>query len=408
MIKKLNVFMLCLLAMASFAQGQGNEPYRVLVAYTTAVANVVQDEIGLVEQMIDDANDIYANSNIGNIAAECVCILEVDYIETGKFSTDLTRFRRPGDNYMDDVHDYRADYRADVCVLLVENGGDTAGLGYQYVPSDYAFIVSEYDQAASNHTFAHEIGHNFGCAHDRTVGGGNNQWYPYGHGYRDPTNNHAWRTVMAYAGFPPEPRVAFFSNPNVNFPETGQAMGTAAYEHNARVKDERIDGRVDPKNYGPVAQFETTPATLNVPVETVESDESRYALATGSITIPNGFTVESGARFSAEIDPGAYGKRRGRRYYDDASEVKSGGQTQFNISASTNSITLSYTLAKEAPVDIRLFNVQGEVVGRLSLGMRQAGYYEENHTFPVKASQIYLVIIQAGNYSIEKKLTYRK
>lgn len=81
------------------------------------------------------------------------------------------------------------------------------------------------------------MGHLFGARHDRAVDNANSP-YQYGHGYVDPNGN--WRTVIAYGnacgGCSREP---YWSNPDVNYPPTGQAMGTSAYEDNARAVAKR-------------------------------------------------------------------------------------------------------------------------------------------------------------------------
>jgi len=64
-----------------------------------------------------------------------------------------------------------------------------------------------------------------------------------------------WQTVMALPNSCPTcERVPFWSNPNVNFPPTGQPMGTNEYENNAQVLNET--------SYN-VRQFRTIPPPLN-------------------------------------------------------------------------------------------------------------------------------------------------
>lgn len=90
------------------------------------------------------------------------------------------------------------------------------------------------------YTFAHEVGHNFGCNHDKgttnACGGGIN------YGFREPTG--AWRSVLsygctggqcdAYAGSGSCSRVPQFSNPNDDYNgfTAGAAAGSAIGETN--------------------------------------------------------------------------------------------------------------------------------------------------------------------------------
>jgi hypothetical protein len=75
----------------------------------------------------------------------------------------------------------------------------------------------------SDFMYAHEIGHNLGCAHDRD--NGSTARFTYSYGLQAPSG--AFRTVMAYAtGFCyPCTRVAHFSNPNVTY--GGEATGVS-------------------------------------------------------------------------------------------------------------------------------------------------------------------------------------
>ncbi|MBL8747112.1 MAG: hypothetical protein JNK58_12250, partial [Phycisphaerae bacterium] len=74
-----------------------------------------------------------------------------------------------------------------------------------------------------NYVYAHELGHNMGCAHDRNNAGGAS--HPFAYGYRTPGNSY--RTVMAYS---PGVWSPYFSNPNVIF--QGFAMGVPVDQPN--------------------------------------------------------------------------------------------------------------------------------------------------------------------------------
>src|SRR5262249_22892410 len=80
-------------------------------------------------------------------------------------------------------------------------------------------------------SFGHELGHLMGARHDWVADDTNNSPYTYNHGFVMATPTapaEPWRTVMAYDCPPPGcPRVPYFSNPNVNYPAGGDAMGVA-------------------------------------------------------------------------------------------------------------------------------------------------------------------------------------
>ena len=101
---------------------------------------------------------------------------------------------------------------------LVHDGSKTDGSGWY----------------CSDLTYAHELGHNMGCAHDRDNAGVNGR-YAYSYGYQAPSA--AFRTVMAYATGCGSPctRVTHFSNPNVTYggAATGVAQGSPDAADNA-------------------------------------------------------------------------------------------------------------------------------------------------------------------------------
>jgi len=106
------------------------------------------------------------------------------------------------------------------------------GIGYLMGSSSgnqsNAFTVTSRTCAVGNLSFAHELGHNMGSAHNPENGGGGTYSYSYGHWI-----NGVFRTVMSYSN----PcswgctRRAYFSNPSVTY--NGYATGTSSRD-NAR------------------------------------------------------------------------------------------------------------------------------------------------------------------------------
>jgi len=94
------------------------------------------------------------------------------------------------------------------------------------------FNVIRWQYGAVEYTFAHEIGHNLGCAHDRLDIDvpGIDSW---ARGYRFRGNDGVeYRTVMAYA---PGTRIPYLSNPNIRFKgvPTGLPAGSGFEADNA-------------------------------------------------------------------------------------------------------------------------------------------------------------------------------
>ncbi|MDH4252464.1 MAG: zinc-dependent metalloprotease [Nitrospira sp.] len=187
----------------------------------------------LITLSVDLANQAYKNSQIA-MQLRLVRAAEVAYAETGNMSTDLTRLQRTNDGFLDQVHQLRNQYKADLVAMIVDNGGPYCGIAYVMANgprasfASYAFSLTDRDCVANN-TLTHELGHNMGDAHDRASGGSG--VFPYSYGYRDPVGK--FRTIMAYAC--PNvscPRVKYFSNPKITI--NGRPAG--------------IDHRVNPTN----------------------------------------------------------------------------------------------------------------------------------------------------------------
>lgn len=187
----------------------------------------------LVALGVDLANQAYSNSGIA-MRLRLARSAEVAYAESGNISTDLMRLQNTTDGFMDQVHQLRNQYKADLVALIVDNGGGYCGIAYVMANgprasfANYAFSVTDRECVANN-TLTHELGHNMGNAHDRASGG--TGVYPYSYGYRDTIGK--FRTIMAYPCPTVScPRVKYFSNPKIKI--NGRSVG--------------IDHRVNPTN----------------------------------------------------------------------------------------------------------------------------------------------------------------
>lgn len=197
----------------------------VLVVYTTEAKNAdggTSQIVAKINLAIAESNQAYANSQVVQRLRLVHASELVGYTEDPDFGTNLSVMRNTSDGVIDGVHTLRNQYGADMVAMIVA-GTQYCGLGYlmQTVSTsfeDRAFTVTSRVCATGYYSFAHELGHNMGCHHDRanaSVGA-----YPYSYGYR--TSNGAWRTIMAYA---PGTRIQYFSNPNVSY--SGFPLGIA-------------------------------------------------------------------------------------------------------------------------------------------------------------------------------------
>ena len=206
----------------------------VIVAYTKKAASNYSDvKRELVDLSIEEANNSFRMSNLGNIKLRLVHAYETDYVEEGQHFDHVWRFADKGDGYMDEIHGLRDKYKADVAVLIVD---DPQGCGLAtrvYADADEAFAVVHHECAATTYSVAHEIGHIIGARHDLNLDKMTTP-FSYGHGF---VNGTKWRDIMSYkescGGCP---RLPVWSSPLVKV--RGEPAGTPDLD-NARVISEQ-------------------------------------------------------------------------------------------------------------------------------------------------------------------------
>ncbi len=225
----------------------------VMVVYTPLAREWADDFGGgihnVIAQAMEKAELVLDNSQVG-ASMRLVHSAQVDYDETQDDSvTHLVRLTEPEDGYMDEVHDWRDQYGADL-VAIFARVSDTGGLAwlltYQAGRPGYAFSLTRVQQAALAYTHIHEMGHNMGCHHhkDQSFQPGPTIWNDW------PANTWSagWRwtgddeghycSVMTYTSgtyFPDgvdHVSVPYFSNPGVDY--QGVPTGHAADGDNAR------------------------------------------------------------------------------------------------------------------------------------------------------------------------------
>ena len=213
---------------------------RVLVVYTPAMQAAQGGATGmkaLIDLMIQSTNQAFEESGI-TPRVVLAHATPVDYVARGP-DMDLTRLENPNDGFMDQVHSLRNKHAADLVHLLtnVSDGlsGKAAQLAFESVAAQGAFAVTA---DGSEAVFVHEIGHNFGLAHDRYTDNTASVVFPYAFGYvnkrafeTDAPETARWQTVMAYptrcsnAGFGCQ-ELLRFSNPNQTY--RGDPLGVPA------------------------------------------------------------------------------------------------------------------------------------------------------------------------------------
>ena len=140
-------------------------------------------------------------------------LAELDYTEVGgDLTTDLQRLQGSADGFLDEVHALREELGADLVHLFVsfdpstsDDGSIVCGRAWVRPPATHAFGVTLVHDRCNN-TFAHEVGHNLGVAHDRYQkftyeSGTAPEAWAYGYGNASsftPLSAYCWWTIMSY------------------------------------------------------------------------------------------------------------------------------------------------------------------------------------------------------------------
>lgn len=212
----------------------------VLVVYTPAAVALLGSEAAArlaIESAVALANVTYENSGV-DFRLRLVHLARIDYAELGS-ANDLNRLRGTSDGYMDIVHQWRDQYAADLVALIPgTSAANRSYCGIANLPaalpsSASAFSITE-ALCINDITFAHELGHNMGKAHDRANAAF--AVHPYAFGYQDqsegPGDYGDWVTVMAYsnggecpASYTPGecPAIAYWSDSGATY--NGKILG---------------------------------------------------------------------------------------------------------------------------------------------------------------------------------------
>jgi Metallo-peptidase family M12 len=202
----------------------------VMILYTQNVAKrYIRDPADLLALAVDEANQSFKGSGLGNIRLRLVYTEAVDYDTTVDDQFTHLYAMVDGLGPFKGVRKLRDDKRADIVGLIIDNPKG-CGLSTRVRPdSDEAFFVVHHACATTTMSIAHEIGHVLGIRHDRFVDQSNTP-FAYGHGY---VNGTKWRDIMSYnEGCGGCPRIPYWSNPRIMY--KGEPTGTDAAD-SARV-----------------------------------------------------------------------------------------------------------------------------------------------------------------------------
>jgi hypothetical protein len=214
----------------------------IMVVYTPAARDWAASRGGIdliINQ--DIQNDILALQNSGlDITARLVHSALINYQESGDSGNDLVRLQDTNDGFMDEVHQWRNSYSADL-VQLMALVNDTGGISYVMNKASgtptYAFSLVRVQQSGWTYTSIHELGHNLGCGHrkDQAVQPGPGL-FSYSAGWRwIGSDGKRYCSIMSYQDDwdgNKVTQVPYFSSPLIYY--LGAAVGDAINADNTR------------------------------------------------------------------------------------------------------------------------------------------------------------------------------
>jgi len=187
---------------SDLSEPQGKTTVTVLIPYTKKAKKESADIKGDANLAISLANTALKNAGVKQ-KYKLVKTMQVKGYKEKGFTTDLANLRQNAGKFKP-VHKQRDKKKADLVAMLRKNDGGLCGVGYFVetpTPADaiWGFSVTTHG-CVTNHSVAHEMGHNSGLEHDRyqvaIEGGGNPPKTEYNFGHVN--KNARVRSIMAY------------------------------------------------------------------------------------------------------------------------------------------------------------------------------------------------------------------
>ena len=257
--------------LAQASTEESNNTVDVLVVYTQRVEDYEggHDQVqATIENEVAKMNQVLENSAIGRRQVKLAHMEKVDYVQSSSIGSDLLYMERTSEDNrndqdysaLDEVHDLREQYKADLVHLFVRDVKEVCGKSAIYGTSTDKFVkeyrcrgssdpeaclISERKKewkkrsfsassikCTSGSIFSHELGHSMGMYHHRSdynwdyAGAEEDLPYrPYGFGYVSPdfSQRICQFTVMSSRGCPDTGidfarQIPYFSNPDLFFP----------------------------------------------------------------------------------------------------------------------------------------------------------------------------------------------
>lgn len=226
-------------AVKQAAASSGPVTIDVMVAYTKGFAGMLGNQRVAqirIQNLVDITNEAYRTSGV-NQQIRLVHTVEVDYSDNSSNQTALDEITGIDENSnpvsipasLANIASLRVQYGADLVAMVRRYDRPTqsdCGVGWliggdqtEIKPDSNVYGYSVVSDGSSDGyycldtTFAHELGHNMGDAHDR-ANAEHSGAYPYSYGYLG-NGKYGFSTIMAY-GTDTDTPLAVFSNPNIS------------------------------------------------------------------------------------------------------------------------------------------------------------------------------------------------
>jgi len=239
----------------------------VLFFYDTTALALAGDEATIANRMIsyvETSNVTLLNSNITQFQWRYLGIHETGYTTVLDMSKDLYAFSNATAGILGATVKQQSDAAyADQMVLIT--GGNTSYAGLAWVPGNFAAI--SWINATAN-TLTHEMGHNFGCQHDRATQNAltlnkNDGLYCYGYTFdiSEAGTTTRYGTVMSYS----QP-IPYFSSPLITYGGVtiGVAQGDPLAADNARMMREHASDLINFRTAPSLPQIINQPVGMTV------------------------------------------------------------------------------------------------------------------------------------------------
>lgn len=250
----------------------------LMLVYESSAADWVQDNGGLevfASEAVQKLNQVVSNTEI-DLEFNLVRVMEADYQYSGDMADDL-RNVQSGEGSLQEVHEQRDEYGADLVNMLVDTGSSYNWTGVAYLLEsisgrpEYGYSVSSVRAVDIGNVMSHEVGHNFGAGHSKDQAldpGPNSALNSYSAGWYFTGNNGVdYHTIMAYnddGSGNTYTKAPLFSTPKVSY--QGTVAGDPEDGDNARTIRETM---------GAIAEYRESAEQSGALAVSIEPEEAR-------------------------------------------------------------------------------------------------------------------------------------